>query len=98
VAIAAYAVWYISYGASAGVLVVIAITAAVPAAIAATSFPQAVRPSRLEHPAAGRWNPLTRPFLLLLLSAHALLVVPALTCAWVLVGILVRQVWLAWAS
>jgi len=97
-AIAAYAAWYISYGASADVLAVFAITAAVPAALAATSFPQASRPDPLEPPAAGRRNPLTRPVLLLLLSLHASLVVPVLACAWVLAGILVRQVWLAWAS
>ena len=97
VAIAAYAAWYISYGASADVLAVIAVAAAVPAALAATSFQQAIRPNPVEHAPAGRRNPLTRPALLLLLSAHALLIVPALACAWVLVGILVTQVWLAWA-
>jgi len=98
VAIAAYAAWYISYGASADVLAVIAVAAAVPAAVAATSFQQAIRPNPVELAPAGLRNPLTRPLLLLLLSAHASLVVPAIACAWLLVGILVRQVWLAWAS
>ncbi len=98
VAIAAYAAWYISHGASADVLAVIAVAAALPAALAATSFQQAIRPSPVEHAPAGRRNPLTRPALLLLLSVHAMLVVPALACAWVLAGILVRQLWLAWAS
>jgi hypothetical protein len=98
VAIAVYAVWCICYEVSADVLALIAIAAAIPAALAVTSFPQAFRPNPTEDPAGRRRNSLTRPLLLLILSAHALLLVPAIACAWVVLGSLGRQVWLAWDS
>ena len=53
VAIAAYAAWYITYGASADVLTVIAIAAAVPAVLAAALFPQAVGPNQVGHSQPG---------------------------------------------
>lgn len=96
--IAAYAVWGLSHGAPADVLAVIAFAAAVPAALAATLFHRAIRPDPFEPPPGGRRNPLMRPALLLLFSAHAVPIVPALACTCVVAGILVRQVWLAWTS
>ena len=97
-AIAAYAALCIWYRVSVEVLAYMAIAVAIPSALAVTSFPQAFRPRPMEPPEARRRNSLMRPLLLLVLSAHALLLVPALACAWVLIGILVKQVWLAWVS
>ncbi len=96
--IAAYDLWCLSQGAPADVLAAIAFAAAVPASLAATSCRQPIQPDPVEHDPSGRRNSLMRPALLLLFSAHALLVVPAFACVCVLVGVFVRQFWLAWSS
>ncbi len=96
--IVAYDVWCLSQGAPAGFLAAIAFTAAVPAALATISCRQPIQPDPVEHDPSWRRNSLIRPALLLLFSAHALLVVPAFACVCVLVGVFVRQFWLAWAS
>jgi hypothetical protein len=90
-AIAAYGGWYVYQGGAPSGLALISITAVVPASLAFATHRQMGRSNRPQFSGSG---PLVRPLLLLLITAHAALLVPALACAWILLGILVRWTWL----